>query len=120
MKKTIKISLLGLCAALMSMTVSNLPDMYMVNTGSSTVKWKATNVDGKTNSGNISFKTGNIKVDTKQIVGGFMYVNMQTLKCSSIADAGFNKALVDEMRSADVMNAVKYKELTFKIISATS
>lgn len=118
MKNTIRISLLLLLGALMSMQQGNLPDMYMIQTGSSIVNWKATNEEGKTNTGTIKFKSGNIKVDTKQIVGGFMYVNMQTLSCNSISDAGFNKALVDELRSANVMNAVKYKELTFKIVKA--
>ncbi len=118
MKNTIKISLLLLCAGLMSMTLANLPDMYMINKGSSTIKWKTTNDEGKTNTGGVNFKTGNIKVDTKQIVGGFMYVNMQTLNCNSISDEGFNKAQVDELRSAEVMNVVKYKEMTFKILKA--
>jgi len=118
MKNAIKVALLLMGASLMSMTMGNLPDMYMVNKSTSTIKWKATNGDEKTNTGGVSFKSGNIKVDTKQIVGGFMYVNMQTLNCNSISDAGFNKALVDEMRSADVMNAVKYKEMTFKVVKA--
>ena len=118
MKKIIRISLFILCGSLLSMRSGNLPDKYMIDKSTSKVTWKATNTEGKNNTGTINFKTGNIQVDTKQIVGGFMYVNMQSLACNSISDAGFNKALVDEIRSAEVMNAVKYKEMTFKIVKA--
>ena len=105
-------------AALLSFTTGGVPDMYMVNTSASIIKWKTSDDSGKASNGTIKFKSGNIKIDTKTVVGGFAYANMQTLDCQSISDAGFNKAKVDEMRSAAVMDVVKYKEMTFKIIKA--
>lgn len=103
---------------LLSFTTGGVPDMYMINTSSSIIKWKTSDDTGKASNGTIKFKSGNIKVDTKTVVGGFAYANMQSLDCKSISDAGFNKAKVDEMRSAEVMNVVKYKEMTFKILKA--
>lgn len=105
--------------ALMSFQLGGLPDIFLVSSSKSSIGWKSTNEEGKTNAGKIKFKSGSIKMDTKQIVGGFFYVNMLSLNCNTIADEGFNKALIDEMRAADYLNVIKYKEMTGKIIKAT-
>ena len=121
MKKITSLAFLASSLILFSFQFSingGLPDIYMINPKASSINWKMVDDEEKTTTGTIEFKSGNLKIDTKQIVGGFAYVNMQTLACNSIEDAGFNKAKVDEMRSAEVMNVVKYKEMTFKIIKA--
>lgn len=105
--------------ALVSANLGGLPDIFLVSSAKSSISWKSTNDDEKTNSGKIKFKSGSIKMDTKQIVGGFFYANMLTMNCNTIADEGFNKALIDEMRAADYLNVIKYKEMTGKIIKAT-
>ena len=105
--------------AFMSAQLGGLPDIFLVSSAKSSIDWKSTNDEGKANAGKIKFKSGSIKMDTKQIVGGFFYVNMLSMNCSTIADEGFNKALIDDMRTAEYLNIIRYKEMTGKIVKAT-
>lgn len=94
------------------------PDVYKFIAGQSTVTWTSTTEDGSSHKGQIKFKSGTLKVDTKILLGGFSYINMQSLSCSDISDDGFNREFILDMRSAEQLNVVKYKEATFKILKA--
>lgn len=94
------------------------PVTYKLTAASSSIMWNSTSEDGKTHNGSLKFKSGNLKFDVKTLLSGFSYINMQSLKCADIADEGFNRELITEMRSPEQLNLAKYKEATFKITKA--
>ena len=98
--------------------VQTTPDTYQFNIDKSMITWTSTAEDGKTHKGNLDFKSGNFKFDVKTLLSGFSYINMQSLTCTDIADEGFNRELVAEMRTTEQLNHLKYKEASFKVVKA--
>jgi len=93
--------------------------IYKLDTAKSKINWDLIDQNDKVQKGTLKFKSGNIQFDSKRIVGGFFYINMQSLKCTSISDAGFNADLTDYMRSEGNLNVIKSKEIKVKILKAT-
>lgn len=98
--------------------VQTTPDTYQFNAEKSMITWTSTAEDGTTHKGKLDFKSGNFKFDVKTLLSGFSYINMQTLTCTDITDEGFNRELITEMRSAEQLNHLKYKEANFKVVKA--
>ena len=96
----------------------NLPTGYTFDAATSKIAWVSTSEDGKTHHGDLKFKSGTFQFDVKTLLSGFAYINMQSLTCKDIVDAGFNRELITEMRSDAQLNLLKYKEATFKIVKA--
>ena len=120
MKKSYFIGLIALVIGLCSSSSStNSPILYKLDTKSSTIDWDVLDQSEQSQKGTLNFKSGNIKFDSKRIVGGFFYINLQSLKCTSISDAGFNADLVEWVRGESNLNAIKQKEVTLKILKAT-
>ena len=92
-------------------------ETFLLDTKKSKVEWTGKAVT-KSHTGTIDFKSGNLVVDTKQILSGFFYIDMKTIACTDIKDAANNKQLVDHLKSDDFFSAAKY-ETTFKILKAT-
>ena len=108
--------LVGLCS--FTMAPNGVPDTYKFDAAASSIKWTSTAEDGTTHTGGLNFKSGTFKFDVKTLLNGFSYINMQTLTCTDVADEGFNRELVVEMRSDDQLYHAKYKEATFKVVKA--
>ena len=121
MKKSYLLSLLAVVVGLLSFTAATNGGevLYKLDPKSSTIDWKVVDQNEKEQSGTLKFKSGNIKIDAKRITGGFFYINLQSLKCTSISDAGFNADLMEWMRGESNLNAIKQKEVTLKVIKAT-
>ena len=120
MKKVSVLGLLALAIGLWSFTSStNGVVLYKLDTKSSKVNWDIVDQSEKTQKGTMKFKSGNIKFDSKRITGGFFYINLQSLKCTSITDAGFNADLTEWVRGESNLNAIKQKEITVKFLKAT-
>lgn len=118
-----KILLTAFVAGLMAfkpatMSSTMAPDTYMVDVKKSTIDWACKGV-GKEHVGTINFSNGSMVVDTKQIKSGFFYVDVRTMKNLDVKDEGFNKQLVDHLKSPDFFNVVKYPDATLKITQAT-
>jgi polyisoprenoid-binding protein YceI len=120
MRKRIALFSLLALGSIMSFVNSTegTPILYQVNATKSVVSWASTAEDGKKHNGEIKFKSGNLQFDVKTLVSGFTYIDMQSISCKDIADAGFNKELMTEMRSEQQLNLLKYKEATFKVLKA--
>jgi hypothetical protein len=120
MKKGYLLGTLAAVVALWSLTSAiNGAVLYKLDSAKSKIKWDIVDQNDKTQTGTLKFKSGNIQFDSKRIVGGFFYINMQSLKCTSISDAGFNADLVEWMRSESNLNSIKTKEIKVKILKAT-
>ena len=92
-------------------------DTYAVDIDKSKIFWTGKGV-GKQHTGFVTIQSGTVLIDTKTITGGFMYINMKSITDTDIKDAGFNKNLVDHLKSPDFFFAAKFPTSTFKIIKA--
>ena len=118
-----KVSLLSLAVAVFTLSTltssTNGSSIYKLDTKKSKIKWHIVDQNEKTQNGTLSFKSGNIQFDSKRITGGFFYINVQTLKCNSISDPGFNADLVEWVRGEANLDAIKTKEIKVKFLKAT-
>ncbi len=92
--------------------------MFKMVASSSSITWTSKADDGTSHTGNLKFKSGNLKFDSETLLSGYSFINMQSLSCSDVADEGFNRELIVEMRSPEQLNLAKYKDATFKIVKA--
>ena len=120
MKKTTSLLSLAILFAMSFILTSsvNTPTKYVFDAAASKVTSTSTAEDGKTHTGALDFKSGTLMFDVKTLQSGFSYINMQSLTCKDITDAGFNRELITEMRSESELDVVKFKETTFKIVKA--
>tara|TARA_B100000809_G_scaffold257928_1_gene300316 strand:+ start:682 stop:1248 length:567 start_codon:yes stop_codon:yes gene_type:complete len=120
MKKGYLLGLLVAVIGLWSLTsASDGSIIYKLDTKKSKINWDIVDQNEKNQKGILAFKSGNIQFDSKRITGGFFYINVQSLRCTSITDVGFNADLIDWMRSASNLNAIKTKEIKIKFLKAT-
>lgn len=91
---------------------------YLADAKISSIKWTSSAEGQTSHNGTLNFKSGNLMVDSKIIQSGFFYIDMQTLACNDIADAGFNKEFVNELRDESNFNLVKFKQSTIKVLKA--
>lgn len=102
------------CMSFMPMAESK----YLADVKLSSIKWATAGEDKTPHKGTLAFKSGSLMIDTKIVKGGFFYINMQSLACTDISDAGFNREFLTELRDENNLNVVKYKESTIKVVSA--
>ena len=120
MKKGYLLGLLTAIATIWSLTSAiNGAILYKLDTSKSKINWNIVDENDKVQNGSLKFKSGNIQFDSKRIAGGFFYINLQSLKCTSISDVGFNADLIEWMRGTSNLNAIKTKEIKVKILKAT-
>jgi hypothetical protein len=120
MKKGYFLGLLALAIGFFSLTSATKGAiLYKLDTKTSKINWDIMDQSDQSQKGTMKFKSGNIKFDSKRITSGFFYINLQSLKCTSISDAGFNADLAEWVRGESNLNAIKQKEVTIKILKAT-
>jgi len=119
--KKILLPFIGLLTVILSSFVNNTdgqPVLFKFAPASSSITWTSTAEDGTSHTGTIPVKSGNLKFDSKILLSGYAYINMQKITCSDIEDEGFNRELILDMRSEEQLNLKKYKEATLKITKA--
>lgn len=89
-----------------------------VNTEKSTIGWVGKKIGGQ-HEGNIKVKSGSLELKKNKIVAGGFTIDMTSITCSDLADAGYNKKLVGHLNSDDFFGVQKFSVATFKIKSAT-
>jgi polyisoprenoid-binding protein YceI len=131
MKKT---AILAACAAALTLTAfnssNNQPNTstevavvakartYEVATDASEVKWNAKKVTGE-HYGDITLKSGQLQVDKNRLTGGTFVIDMTSITCADIKDAGSNGKLVGHLKSDDFFSVEKHPTATFTITEAT-
>lgn len=93
-------------------------DVFLIDAPKSKIEWTGKGV-GKEHHGTVNVQSGNLQVDTKQIKSGFFYIDMKSIKNADVKDDGFNKQLVDHLKSDDFFNSNKFTTSNFKITKAT-
>jgi polyisoprenoid-binding protein YceI len=89
-----------------------------INVTKSTIKWTGKKLLGQ-HEGLINVKNGFLKLENNKIVGGDFTIDMNSLSCTDLEDASYNKKLVGHLKSDDFFGVAKFPEASFKITSAT-
>ena len=94
------------------------PMPLSVDAAKSSVNWLAKKVTGQHN-GTIGLAKGTLEVDGKKIVGGSFEIDMKTLKCTDLTDAGYNAKLIGHLTGADFFDTSKFGTANLKITKVT-
>ncbi|MDX5482557.1 MAG: YceI family protein [Hymenobacteraceae bacterium] len=87
---------------------------YKVDVATSDVKWHAKKVTGE-HMGNISLNSGQMLISGNKVTGGTFVIDMSSITCSDIKDAGYNAKLIGHLKSDDFFSVEKHPTATFKI-----
>src|SRR5688572_12077816 len=69
-----------------------------VNTAASKLIWNGKKVTGE-HSGNINVANGNLLIAKNKLVGGTFDIDMNSITCTDITDAGYNEKFVGHMKA---------------------
>jgi len=90
---------------------------YEIDTKESKVFWTAGKITGSSHSGEISILNGAVDVKGKAVVGGELNIDLNSIVCSDLEDAGKNQKLVGHLKSDDFFSVEKYPVAKFNISS---
>ena len=86
-----------------------------LDTAASKAEWTGKKVAGA-HHGTVQYKEGTFTVKKGSVTGNVV-VDMTSIANTDLTDAGYNKKLVDHLKSEDFFNVAKYPTATFKITS---
>lgn len=113
-----KITNYVLALALMVTSIGSFAQKTTVNTDKSTIGWLGKKIGGQ-HEGFIKVKSGSLELKNDQLVAGNFTIDMNTITCSDLEDEGYNKKLVDHLKSDDFFGVKKFPTATFKITKAS-
>ena len=90
------------------------PVAYKVDLAKSNTKWHAKKVTGE-HFGTINLSNGSLNIDGNKITGGTFEIDMNSIKCTDITDAGYNAKLVGHLKSDDFFSVEKNPKAKFVI-----
>src|ERR1700761_6973654 len=73
---------------------------YKVDAAKSTLKWTAKKVTGE-HTGNVKISAGSLVVDKNTIQSGSFDLDMTSITCTDLTDAGTNAKLIGHLKSDD-------------------
>ena len=89
---------------------------FEIDTKASKITWNAKKVTGE-HSGNVSLNGGNVWVEKNAVVGANINIDMNTITCTDLTDAEWNKKLVGHLKSDDFFSVEKHPKASFEITS---
>lgn len=94
------------------------PVALKVDAKASTFNWLGKKVTGEHN-GTIGIQSGSLVVNGGKLQGGEFTIDMKTIKCLDLTDAGYNAKLVGHLSSPDFFDATNFPTAKLKIKKAT-
>lgn len=95
------------------------PVALKVDAKASTFNWLGKKVTGEHN-GTIGIQNGSLVVNAGKLQGGEFTIDMKSIKCLDLTDAGYNAKLVGHLTTPDFFDVAKYPTATLKIKKATA
>lgn len=89
---------------------------FEIDTKASKVTWNAKKVTGE-HTGNVALNAGNVWVEKNEVVGANVNIDMNSISCTDLTDAEWNKKLVGHLKSDDFFSVDKHPKATFEINS---
>jgi polyisoprenoid-binding protein YceI len=115
--KTVKILALTLVTVITlggAAFASKKAKTYKVDAAKSVAKWDAKKVTGEHN-GTFSLAGGLLTLDGDKVTGGSFEIDMTSIKCTDLTDAGYNAKLIGHLKSDDFFSVEKNPKAMFKI-----
>lgn len=91
---------------------------YKVDAASSKVVWVGKKVTGE-HTGLVSVKSGSLKMNGKDLVGGEFVMDMTTINCTDLTDPKYNGDLVGHLKSPDFFDVANHPTSSLKIKSVS-
>lgn len=105
--------------AFLAMAFTARTTEYKVDAKQSKVVWLGKKVTGE-HTGAINIADGKLLSDGKTISGGSFNIDMASMTCTDLADAGYNEKFVGHLKSDDFFSTAKFPKSTFVITKVTS
>lgn len=122
--KVVKNLMIVAFAALVSVSAmadggkKNAPVALKIDTKASAFNWLGKKFTGEHN-GTIGIQDGNLVVNGGKLAGGEFTIDMKSIKCLDLTDAGYNAKLVGHLSSPDFFDVANYPIAKLKIKKAT-
>lgn len=118
MKKSIAIVLgvLVTASTVFAGTLKSEKTAFEIDTKASKVVWNAKKVTGE-HTGNVLLNNGKVWVEKNAVVGANINIDMNSISCTDLTDAEWNKKLVGHLKSDDFFSVEKHPSSTFEISS---
>jgi len=113
--KTIKIMITAIAVLFTSIAIAQT---YSVDSDNSVLKWTGKKVGGA-HYGNIKIESGNFEVINGKFVSGTFNLDMTSISCTDLEDAGYNAKLVGHLKSDDFFGVNNYPTATLKILNSS-
>jgi polyisoprenoid-binding protein YceI len=92
---------------------------FKANAEKSELKWLGKKVTGQHN-GQIKLKSGELTVKDNKLTNGNFVIDMTSITCEDLTDAGYNQKLVGHLKSDDFFGVEKFPTATLKITDAAT
>lgn len=89
-----------------------------IDTKSSSVAWLGKKIGGQ-HEGYIQIKSGALDLKDGNITGGNFILDMNTITCTDLEDAGYNEKLIGHLKSDDFFSVEKFQTAKLNITKAT-
>lgn len=99
------------------MSINAQTKKYLADVSQSDIIWTGKKVTGE-HTGNLKVKSGSFTVENGMIINGEFIVDMTSLICTDIKDAGTNASLVGHLKSPDFFDVAQYPEARLEILSS--
>ena len=114
------LAVLAVAVFIFSFAFKPVADTYQVDVSNSSVKWTGYHLaKSYEHWGNIGIQSGSIMMEGDDITGGEFVIDMNSMTCGDIEDAGKSAKLVGHLKSDDFFNTEKFPEAKLTIKSAT-
>jgi polyisoprenoid-binding protein YceI len=118
MKKTLGL-ILGIVVAASTAFATNgdKTTSYEIDTKESKVFWTAGKITGSEHTGHILIASGTVEVKGKSVNSANLNIDLNSVVCTDIENAEYNKKLVGHLKSDDFFSAEKNPLANFEITS---
>jgi len=103
---------------LTAISLGTVAQIQKVNTEKSTIHWLGKKIGGQ-HDGYINIKSGSIELKNNNLYAGEFNIDMNSISCSDLEDAGYNKKLVGHLKSDDFFGVDKFPTAKLKVTSAS-
>ncbi len=91
--------------------------IYEIDAKESKVFWTGSKITGSSHTGYISIDNGTMDVHRKNILGGHLYIDMNSIVVTDLKDEKSNKKLVGHLKNDDFFSVDKFPNAKFEISS---
>jgi polyisoprenoid-binding protein YceI len=117
MKKTTLLMTLFVMLVAFAFTTATVD--FKIDKEKSKLTWVGRKVTGE-HTGNIKISDGKFITNGKAVTGGSFDIDMATMTCTDLTDAGYNEKLLGHLKSDDFFSTAKYPKSTFVITKITN